>query len=132
MNNKHTTCRAIIIKDNKILLMHRRKKGEEYWVFPGGHVDDGESAEEAMKREIWEELSLRIIKLSKPYPYIHEFGTKEYYFICEVEAGKAKLHSSGNEKSSQEDWYNPEWIDLSFARELENLYPSRVADIIKE
>ncbi|MEK7164022.1 MAG: NUDIX domain-containing protein [Patescibacteria group bacterium] len=112
--------------------MHRRNKGEEYWVFPGGHIDDGESAEEAMKREIWEELSLRVIKLSKPHPYIHEFGTKECYFNCEVEEGEAKLHPSGNEKSNPEDWYNPEWVDLLLAKKLAKLYPAKVADIIKK
>lgn len=110
--------------------MHRRKNGEEYWVFPGGHIEKNETPEEAMKREVWEELSLKVIKLSNPHSYIHKFGTKECYFNCEVEEREPKLHPSGNEKSNPEDWYNPEWVDLLFARKLEKLYPSRVADII--
>lgn len=34
--------RAIIIKDKKILLIHRIKKGDEYWVFPGGGVEESD------------------------------------------------------------------------------------------
>jgi 8-oxo-dGTP diphosphatase len=52
---------ALIIKEDKILLMHRKKEGREYWVFPGGSVEEGETPEEAVIREIMEELSLKAI-----------------------------------------------------------------------
>ena len=49
---------GVIIKENKILLMRRMKNGQEYYVFPGGGVKEGESTETAIIREIKEELSL--------------------------------------------------------------------------
>ncbi|MDP1743338.1 MAG: NUDIX domain-containing protein [Candidatus Amesbacteria bacterium] len=124
MDKKYSSCRAIIIEGKKILLMHRKKDGIEYWVYPGGHLEEGETPDQAMIREIWEELSLKVKKISKPHPYIHEFGTHEYYFECEVEDGEPKLDPSGTEKITDIDWYNPEWVDLSKAKTLENLYPN--------
>ena len=39
---------AIVIRDNKILLIHRKKEGREYWVFPGGGIEEGEKGEETI------------------------------------------------------------------------------------
>ena len=44
------TARGVIIKNNKILLIHRLKKGEEYFVLPGGGIEDGETPEATIKR----------------------------------------------------------------------------------
>ncbi len=49
---------AIIIRDGKILLIHRIKNGQEYFVFPGGGIIEHENAEDAVVREIKEELIL--------------------------------------------------------------------------
>ena len=51
---------AIIVKDGKILLMHRTRNGQEFYVFPGGGVEEGETNEEACAREISEETTLTI------------------------------------------------------------------------
>lgn len=43
---------AIIIRDSKILLIHRKRPGREYWVFPGGGIEGNESSIEAVRREV--------------------------------------------------------------------------------
>ncbi len=51
---------ALIIQDNKILLT-RRKGGEKFagfWEFPGGKVEDGESEQACLARELKEELGV--------------------------------------------------------------------------
>jgi 8-oxo-dGTP diphosphatase len=53
---------AVIIEDNKVLLTKRPedKKHPGFWEFPGGKIDPGESPEEALHREIREELGVDI------------------------------------------------------------------------
>ncbi len=55
-----TVTAAIIIEDERILLARRGPAQQlaGYWEFPGGKVEEGESLEECLKREIHEELGL--------------------------------------------------------------------------
>jgi len=54
--NIEVIARAIIENNRKILVCKGKKKN--YYYFPGGHVEFGENAKEALKREIKEELGL--------------------------------------------------------------------------
>lgn len=51
---------AIIVQEGKIDLIKRIREEEIYYVFPGGGIEEGETPEEATKREIYEELGLHI------------------------------------------------------------------------
>ena len=50
--------RALIIKDDNILLIHRIKNGEEYYVLPGGAIESDETPEDVAIRECKEETNL--------------------------------------------------------------------------
>jgi len=54
--------RALIQNKGKVLVC--RKIGSGYYFFPGGHVEFGEESEEALARELNEELGLKIKKCS--------------------------------------------------------------------
>ncbi|WP_210416273.1 NUDIX domain-containing protein [Leptospira idonii] len=57
---------AALIQNNKgkILLIQQHKKGHGYWLLPGGGIEFGESAEEALKRELKEELNFDVVSSS--------------------------------------------------------------------
>jgi len=94
---------ALITNDNDELLITVRGKepAKGTWDLPGGFVDPGESAEEALKREIKEELNLDI--QSADYfcsvPNTYEYGKIKYStvdiaYICKViNLAKAKAGS---------------------------------------
>ena len=50
----HYLVRGIIIADGKVLLAHQ--KGADNTYLPGGHIESGEGAEDALIREIEEEI----------------------------------------------------------------------------
>ena len=54
------SCRAIISKDNKILLCKQSNPPRNYWTLPGGSVDVGETLVECIQREAYEELGVSI------------------------------------------------------------------------
>ena len=49
---------AIIVRGVQILLVEHRKRGEHYWVLPGGRLEGLETLEAALRRELSEELGL--------------------------------------------------------------------------
>ena len=69
---------AIICKEDKIFATQRGYgEWKDWWEFPGGKMEDGETPEEALKREIREELSTEICvdeflcKVEYDYPNFH-------------------------------------------------------------
>ena len=119
---------AIIIKDRKILATQRNKSKFNYisykYEFPGGKIEDGEELEEAIIREIKEELGVKIevkkffMTVNYKYP---DFILTMHSFICEIVEGKVELKehiaSKWLEKSELKnlDWAN---ADLPIVEKL--------------
>lgn len=63
--NKHYNVVAAVIEvDGKVLCMQRGKTRYSYtshlWEFPGGKIEPGETPEEALRRELHEEMDLDV------------------------------------------------------------------------
>ena len=89
---------ALIKKNNKVLIA-RRKTGDEYvlgkWEFPGGKVDLNEIDEDAIKREIKEELEINVKAKSLIATTTHKYPSKVVelkLYECDYISGSIKLH----------------------------------------
>lgn len=110
---------AIIVKDNKILLIHRKKNGEEYWVFPGGGVEDTETVQEGIIREVKEETNLDVLKCEFAFDSYNEARKKdEPFYFCEVSEGDPEIIGEEKDKHSPENWYQLEWIDVDKIKDI--------------
>ena len=49
---------ALIVRADQILLVEHRKRGQRYWVLPGGRLQGNETLDAALRRELREELAL--------------------------------------------------------------------------
>lgn len=108
-------CAAIIISDNKILLT-QRGYGEykDKWEFPGGKIEENETKEETIIREIKEELDASI--------KVEKFLTKVEYdytsFYLKMDVFIASLTSSHLLFKEHESY---KWIDVSKLNNLDAL-----------
>jgi ADP-ribose pyrophosphatase YjhB (NUDIX family) len=49
---------ALIVRADQLLLVEHRKRGQRYWVLPGGRLQGDETLDAALRRELREELAL--------------------------------------------------------------------------
>jgi ADP-ribose pyrophosphatase YjhB (NUDIX family) len=49
---------GLVVRADQLLLVEHRKRGQRYWVLPGGRLQGNETLEAALRRELREELAL--------------------------------------------------------------------------
>lgn len=127
--------RAIVIKDDHLLVMHRNKYGSQYYTLPGGGIDAGESAEQAVIRELAEETGVtvaleRLVFIENPG---ERFG-HQYIFLCSYVAGEPMLHPESEEAISNgkgHNLYTPQWLPLTQLADAPFMSPALRAAIQK-
>jgi 8-oxo-dGTP pyrophosphatase MutT (NUDIX family) len=127
--------RAVIVKDNALLVMHRNKFGHEYYALPGGGIDAGETPEQALTREIHEEAT---ITFSNPRLVISEdagtiFGLQHIY-VCQYVSGEPALSPDSEEAKITalgQNLYKPLWLPLSELPQVE-LLPKELKQVLLE
>ncbi len=116
---------ALIEKEGKVLIAKRTTGNEEViekWEFPGGKVEDGETEEQAIEREIKEEFEL-IIKAEKflinnecRYP---NKSIDLRLYLCKYISGEFKLHDHSEYKWVEANElldYDLALVDIPLAR----------------
>lgn len=83
----------------KVLLVERRDL--PVWVLPGGGLDQGESPEDGVIREVEEETGFKVIILRQVAEYlpVNKLTQKTYFFECEIIGGSAKTNSEAKQVS---------------------------------
>jgi len=89
---------AIIYVGDKILCFQRGPSKYEYtsfkYEFPGGKLEEGESQEEALYREILEELGISINVANKLITIVHDypdFRIRMHCYTCNIDEFKGQL-----------------------------------------
>ncbi|HNW19678.1 MAG TPA: NUDIX domain-containing protein [bacterium] len=129
--------RAIIIDHGKVLTIKRTKPDQTYWVIPGGEVESGETNQQALIREIKEELGLIIeprellIEVSSTKP--ETFGQMEYFYACNIISGTL---GSGDGPEFQKDSayvgrFDFEWLSAQDLTDLD-LRPNTVKNWLRQ
>lgn len=101
------TIRGVVFKDDKVLMLYSKKYND--YIFPGGGIKKGETHEECLKRELYEEVGANKVKMTEPIGYIEEirhgisgsdsvYNQKSYYYACIIdEIGKPNFVGRENE-----------------------------------
>lgn len=106
---------AIIVHDNKIFAT-QRGYGEFSggWEFPGGKIEENETPEEAIKREILEELDseIEVVDLFDTVEYDYpDFHLSMDCFICKIKSGDLVLKEHMNAKwLTKENLHSVDWL----------------------
>ena len=85
---------GIVPINGGFVLMHRKnvirnKDYQEYYTFPGGHLEEGETLEECVIREIKEEFGIHVKVVRKLYELENSrVNMKEYFFLCKYVDGE--------------------------------------------
>ena len=106
---------AVIRKDDKIFAT-QRGYGEfkDGWEFPGGKIEEGETPEQALAREIKEELDteIQVGKLIDTIEYDYpKFHLSMDCFWCEIMQGGLELKEHEAARwLSKEELYSVDWL----------------------
>ncbi len=116
------SARCIALRAGRVAMVHSLKY--DYYKFPGGGIEPGESPETAMVREALEEAGLVVIpETIREYGYVHRiqksdhpgqalFIQDNFYYLCQVEPQVAAQKLDGYEADER---FTLEWVTAAEA-----------------
>jgi mutator protein MutT len=120
----------ILLQDNQIALIERHRAGQHYFTFPGGHVEPGETPEQAAVRETREELGVDVT-IRRLVAEIWWHNWPQYYYLVEAAGGDfgsgtgEEMHNPLPERGT----YQPTRIPLGNLLDLP-VFPLALANLV--
>jgi len=111
---------AVIVKDGQLFATQRGYGNyKDWWEFPGGKIEPGETPQEALRREIREELATTVSvgalidTIEYDYP---EFHLSMQCFLCTIESGELTLleHEAAR-WLNKEELLSVQWLPADIA-----------------
>lgn len=118
--------RGIVIYNDKILLCKNLKHG--YYFLPGGHIEEGESSEQAFRREMIEEIGKVTENVKHVFEFKNSFRQEEKEYNEVVYVYLTTLQDYENIKSL-ENHIEFDWISLNDFSTV-NFKPKQITDEI--
>ena len=111
---KRISARGIVVTEKGLAVIFRRKTNEkgtkEYYVIPGGGIDEGEDLKEGLKRELREELNIEVEVNDLAFK-VETNERIEYFYNCKYISGNFKLNGEELDRMSENNYYEPTFIE---------------------
>lgn len=106
--------KIVLIQDDWVALIERHRAGLHYFVFPGGHIEAGETPEQAAIRETREELGVDV-GIRRLVATGEWNGSRQYYYLVDLLGG---VFGSGDgeemtDPRPNKGSYTPLWMPLA-------------------
>lgn len=90
---------GIILNMNREQVLLVKRRDLPVWVLPGGGIDDGESPEQAVVREVFEEtgLQVKVIRQAAEYLPINRWTGLTHIFLCQRLEGAISIGAESRE-----------------------------------
>ncbi len=125
----------VLIKENKVALIERHRAGLDYYVFPGGGVDEGETPEQAAIRETMEELGIEVTIKQKVAEITLGPKSRQIYFLVEHVSGEfgtgtGEEFTDSDPNDPDEGIYVPIWMPVDALPMQSNVYPADLSRLV--
>src|ERR1051325_4656457 len=130
-----TRAGVVLIENNQVALIERHRAGLDYFVFPGGGMDDGETPEQAAIRETMEELGIEVMIKQKVAEIQIGPKSRQIYFLVEHVSGEFGTGTGEEFKDSDpndpdEGIYVPVWMKIDELPLRTNIYPVDLSKLV--
>ncbi len=112
-----------LLREGKVLLIRRLWDGQEYYAFPGGGIEEGEGIDQAIEREIKEELQLTIL-VGEPFLKIMNLGRWETFFLIRDFVGEP-IKSAELLDTTERGSHDLVWLTYEECAKASAVYPER-------
>lgn len=109
--------RAIVFRDNNLLVMKRNKFGTQYYTLPGGAISMGETSDQALIREMAEETGIQLGDAR--LVFVEDSGEMygiQYIYLAQYISGEPRLNPNSDEASITalgKNIFEPVWLPMS-------------------
>ncbi len=129
-----TRAGIILVENDKVALIERHRAGLDYYVFPGGGVDEGETPEQAAVREAMEELGVDV-RIKQKVAVLHfDLSTQVYFLVERISgefgSGTGEEFTDSDPDNPEEGVYIPIWMPIDELPLHEKVFPESVAKLL--
>ena len=131
-----TRAGVVLIEDDKVALIERHRAGLDYYVFPGGGMNRGETPEQAAIREAMEELGIEVAILREVAVVHFDQSTQIYYLVKRVGGefgmGIGEEFTDADPGDPQEGIYIPIWMSIDELPQQTKVFPADLARLVSQ
>jgi 8-oxo-dGTP diphosphatase len=122
---------VLLTRGAEVALIRRQRAGAEYYLFPGGGVEPGESPAHAAGREAKEELGVDV-RVGRVVATVLFQGRTQIFFVAVETAGRFGTGAGAelaNDESCPDGAYAPSWVNFADLERLD-VRPRAVARLV--